>query len=319
MEEPLTGPAADIPALGLLLRLTTRTASRFRPSKTRRSWDSALPLCLALLDHYAGDPAISPAAVDPLFFLIHLCGELRETRAYRPLMRFLSIDPERLEPVLGDAITETIARVVTNVFDGDPEPIRNFVLDEQAEEMLRGELLEALAFLTAQGRIDRAWMIAFLRDCDPALLPRQEHHVWHGWQSAIVYLGVGELADAARQAFRDGRIDPIYMDLDDFERDWQARLAGDGEPAHAFSAAYFGETVAELSPRFSFSRRSGQEAEDEDPDDPFDAWGDEGGRSSWLSEAVETPAHNPTRGVGRNDPCPCGSGKKFKKCCLGKM
>ncbi|MBT6848912.1 MAG: hypothetical protein HOA14_15960, partial [Planctomycetaceae bacterium] len=22
--------------------------------------------------------------------------------------------------------------------------------------------------------------------------------------------------------------------------------------------------------------------------------------------------------VGRNDPCPCGSGKKYKKCCLGK-
>lgn len=22
--------------------------------------------------------------------------------------------------------------------------------------------------------------------------------------------------------------------------------------------------------------------------------------------------------VGRNDPCPCGSGKKFKKCCLFK-
>jgi uncharacterized protein YecA (UPF0149 family) len=22
--------------------------------------------------------------------------------------------------------------------------------------------------------------------------------------------------------------------------------------------------------------------------------------------------------VGRNDPCPCGSGKKFKKCCMGK-
>jgi len=22
--------------------------------------------------------------------------------------------------------------------------------------------------------------------------------------------------------------------------------------------------------------------------------------------------------ISRNDPCPCGSGKKFKKCCLGK-
>jgi SEC-C motif len=24
------------------------------------------------------------------------------------------------------------------------------------------------------------------------------------------------------------------------------------------------------------------------------------------------------RHVGRNDPCPCGSGRKFKECCLGK-
>ena len=23
--------------------------------------------------------------------------------------------------------------------------------------------------------------------------------------------------------------------------------------------------------------------------------------------------------VGRNDPCPCGSGKKFKRCCLERM
>ena len=23
-------------------------------------------------------------------------------------------------------------------------------------------------------------------------------------------------------------------------------------------------------------------------------------------------------GIGRNEPCPCGSGKKYKKCCLGK-
>jgi len=29
-----------------------------------------------------------------------------------------------------------------------------------------------------------------------------------------------------------------------------------------------------------------------------------------------TTERNPFRDVGRNDPCPCGSGKKFKKCCL---
>jgi len=30
--------------------------------------------------------------------------------------------------------------------------------------------------------------------------------------------------------------------------------------------------------------------------------------------AHHAPARNPQRDVGRNDPCPCGSGKKFKKC-----
>lgn len=34
----------------------------------------------------------------------------------------------------------------------------------------------------------------------------------------------------------------------------------------------------------------------------------------WSGEAdVSRPV--PTLQVGRNDPCPCGSGKKFKKCC----
>jgi preprotein translocase subunit SecA len=30
------------------------------------------------------------------------------------------------------------------------------------------------------------------------------------------------------------------------------------------------------------------------------------------------PIRNRDRKVGRNDPCPCGSGKKFKNCCMGK-
>ena len=32
--------------------------------------------------------------------------------------------------------------------------------------------------------------------------------------------------------------------------------------------------------------------------------------------SADEPVRNPWRHVGRNDPCPCGSGKKFKKCCL---
>lgn len=42
------------------------------------------------------------------------------------------------------------------------------------------------------------------------------------------------------------------------------------------------------------------------PDKPFDFGG---------SKVVDM---NTRKKVGRNDPCPCGSGKKYKKCCLGK-
>ena len=42
------------------------------------------------------------------------------------------------------------------------------------------------------------------------------------------------------------------------------------------------------------------------------------GRTGAMEAAmrtVATPVRRDAPKVGRNDPCPCGSGKKFKKCC----
>ena len=41
-------------------------------------------------------------------------------------------------------------------------------------------------------------------------------------------------------------------------------------------------------------------------------------RSRGEAAAVETIRNRGPR-VGRNDPCPCGSGKKYKQCCMRKM
>jgi tetratricopeptide (TPR) repeat protein len=38
----------------------------------------------------------------------------------------------------------------------------------------------------------------------------------------------------------------------------------------------------------------------------------------WLWERAVPPSVSAPVKVGRNDPCPCGSGKKYKKCCLGR-
>ena len=49
--------------------------------------------------------------------------------------------------------------------------------------------------------------------------------------------------------------------------------------------------------------------------------GGEGAARSSESRPTSAPARDPKglrgdqlEGVGRNDPCPCGSGKKYKKC-----
>lgn len=38
-------------------------------------------------------------------------------------------------------------------------------------------------------------------------------------------------------------------------------------------------------------------------------------RRAWVEQSIAKSALKTTPKIGRNDPCPCGSGKKFKKCC----
>ena len=50
-----------------------------------------------------------------------------------------------------------------------------------------------------------------------------------------------------------------------------------------------------------------------------DLWGEYSHGLLGLDEYRQELASYAQRGLGRNDPCPCGSGKKSKKCCLGEI
>ena len=43
-----------------------------------------------------------------------------------------------------------------------------------------------------------------------------------------------------------------------------------------------------------------------------------GTAAAGKSEVKKQPVRNAAKKVGPNDPCPCGSGKKYKKCCMQK-
>jgi hypothetical protein len=103
-----------------------------------------------------------------------------------------------------------------------------------------------------------------------------------------------------KEAFERGFIDELDMSFRNFEDDLRRAESDSLEEWQRKEFEPFGEFIEEFSHWAGFKPK---EARDE---------------AGWLPSWSATPAHNPFRDVGRNDPCPCGSGKKFKKCCLGK-
>src|SRR5215213_6051990 len=141
--------------------------------------------------------------------------------------------------------------------------------------------------------------------------PQQESFVWSGWVLAIGLLGLEALSGVVRQAFGRGLIEPMVMGYDHFRRDLERTLA-DPERMAGFEYDRIGpleDAIGELSGWYAFSdaAKRDQERRATSPGDARLAFAD--APQSFV---------DPFKGVGRNDPCPCGSGKKFKKCCLDR-
>jgi hypothetical protein len=264
-----------------------------------------LPKFLGVIEDYLGQEPAARANPTLLFFIFHLLGEWRERTAYRPLARLLRCPADEADAIFGDATASTSHRVMAAVFDGDPQPLYDIILDPNAEEFIRSRMCEALAMITLRGELDRNLAERFLRDAFNELQQQRHRYVWFGWQSAIAMLGLGELKVLVKRAFDRGFIDRYMMSFDDFERDLKRGIERRGEPWQPGDDEYalFGDTVEELSEWHCFAEQRSEDREEWPQPDELDLL---------LSE----PYHNPFRGIGRNDPCPCGSGKKFKKCCL---
>jgi hypothetical protein len=240
-------------------------------------------------------------ALIPVFYLL---GEWRVTHAYRPLLHMLRRPTKTIDHTLGDAVTETSFRVIAGTFDGDLQPLFEAILDLQADDFARSSLMSALVMIADINPDQRPAIEDFIRTFRTRHL-KASTDVLMGWTETIADLGLDDMTEAVRELFDKGLIPKNYCDFSHFLKDLQATRDANGAPGNPrYGDGLITDSIAELSEWHGYT----------------DAFFEQQKVRRVTNDLRVAPSiaffKNPAPPVGRNDFCPCGSGQKYKKCCL---
>lgn len=238
-------------------------------------------------------------------FALFLLAQFREKRAFEPIIRMFRAPGETSFDLAGDTVTEGLCQIFASVYDGNPALLHGLIESEEVNEYVRDAAINALLVLENSGQMTRDEVVGYFRSLFHGKLQRQHSRAWNGLVCAVADVHAPELLEDVRQAYAEGLVDPAFARLEGLERDlakppprsreryvlitdaikameWWASFHLDDPPTRRLP-----ETLLSL------------------PSLPVPSPG---------NYVVPVPYVHPAK-VGRNDPCPCGSGKKYKKCC----
>jgi len=275
--------------------------------------EAITPELLCVLETVAEDPPAFARREDYMahVFALFLLAQFREKRAYAPIIKIFSAPGETTYDLAGDIVTGDLSRILASVYDGDPAPLHGLIENEKADEFVRSAAIEALLMLERSGQMSREVVVGYLRSLFHGKLERQHSFVWDGLVCAVADMPAPELLEEVRQAYADSIVDPCVASLEGIERDLAA-----GEPAGRQENLLITDAITELEGWASFTPDEQPFGKLPAPFDPLPL----GPPLSLppvpepISYAPPQPYVRPPK-IGRNDPCPCGSGEKHKKCC----
>lgn len=186
---------------------------------------------------------------------------------------------------LGEWITESTPTLLAAFGECAIERLKEYVLDDALDLYIRGSVATALNVIAHQHPDREGDIKAFLS----RLLEDTKDPTFAAFLiDELLSFKDQNLLPQVRKAFEDGRIDTEVISR--YDVDWVFNLPEEEQSYSKFMK----------SPLEHFSRE----------------------RISYLKKISysekKTPKKNTKTKTGRNDPCPCGSGKKYKKCCLKK-
>ncbi len=261
---------------------------------------------LHALERGLANPSGLPEGEGLLFsYATYLLAKWREPRAYPYFIRWLSLPGEGAFELGGDTVTDDGHRLLASVFDGDLEPIKQLILNRAANEYGRGQAVQSLALLAVWAEVPRESVEDYFLWLAREGLEREFNHVWNNLAAACLDLEALRVFPELRRAYEAGLIENGFVSLKNLaevesgprgkwiaqQREWHPPIADVAE-ATGWWQCFKHEPGAKAS-------RLADLARDDATLPP-----------TILPQPVRTGPK-----VGRNEPCPCGSGKKYKKCC----
>jgi hypothetical protein len=283
-----------------------------RAADTQRA--ELTPRLLTCLADVVANPALledDPDLQLP-FFAMYLLAAWRERLAHPLLLGFLRLPGEQCVDLSGDIVTEDMCRMLAQTSGGDPAGILALARDPAVNQWARLAAIKALSLLTAWGELPRARLVAYYRD-----LLATEGPPANGAEPGLVAteilccahdVGLGEMRDELLVLYDRGWIDETVVgSRDDVVAGFTRPPVPTTPPIDDVVRAVDWWQCFEREPR---GQRAPTPPGDDPPPDRL-----VGGDRSWSEDGMPQPYRAPPK-IGRNDPCPCGSGKKYKKCCL---
>lgn len=235
---------------------------------------------------------------------LHLLAEWRETKAYKPFLTMMRRDEDALDYLLGDTVTEAADRIMASVFDGDLTPLIAAIEDVDAFDFSRASMLRALVLVSHVHKVLRPEVEAFIRNFRNRNDDLSEN-LLYSWVTSIAALGLEDMIEQVRATFELGEISPMLAGFEHFEADLQETLSNHYSSAFQRNGSHVIESaINEMQWWYCYSETYRKERRQDAVRNVLNIMP--------RQELDVAPRVN----VGRNDPCPCGSGKKFKKCCL---
>lgn len=279
--------------------------------------EEIVPGLLRVLDEVIEEPE---ALRDPDFmghlYSLYLLSQFREPAVFPRVLRLVRLPPDLVDDALGDLVTGDLPRMLAFLADGDVASIRALVEDPVVDEWVRGSAVRALEELVHAGQLSREAVVAYLGELLGGGLEREYSNVWDCVVLAAVDLHATELEAEVQRAFAEGLVDPYFISPEEVARELAEERDVVLQRSRHGSRGPIEDTVEEMSWWACFQddyrNSSTSSPEGPPPAAPFAPSAPSGSGGSFWPE----PYVREGRKVGRNDPCPCGSGKKHKKCCL---